>query len=230
MNAYVSNDLDVCIDSVLMNNYHANDRDYNVFHPSTIGGCIRKPVLDALYISKKQPSTRQLRVFDNGHDVHRRISRYFREAGVLVKDELVIDYPQLNVRGHSDDLILVDGNYYLVEVKTANNNSFNYYKRMNKPADSYYLQLQLYMHLANKIYDYNISAGYILIENKNTQDILVFRTEYDATLGDELEEKIKTINKYIQAGYIPPVEYDNTKFPCSWKGGCCDYYEYCWKD
>jgi hypothetical protein len=221
------------VNTSITSGYYGNPRSYNVIHPSTIGGCIRKAVMDSLYLTRSVPSPRELRVFDNGHHLHKRIEDYFEDSCMLVERELRLEYPELNVFGNTDALINIYNDNRLVELKSMKQSAFDYMvTKKKKPSESYVVQLQLYMHLINKIfkdkYGY-IKYGYIIAECKDNQEWVTYLMEYNPEFGIELEDRIRLINQCVSAGKLPDVEYYKGAFPCSWKNytGKCGYFNYC---
>lgn len=65
---------------MLKDKANADDRDYSHLHPSEVGGCPRANMFKILGIeSNSDFSCSTLLKFDNGHSVHDRIQRYFRQ-------------------------------------------------------------------------------------------------------------------------------------------------------
>src|SRR5690606_22314469 len=63
----------------------------NKLHPSTIGMCERRIVFDMIMVPKGEPSEQLLEIFDNGHAMHEKYQRKFKEMGILVKEEMPIE-------------------------------------------------------------------------------------------------------------------------------------------
>lgn len=68
----------------------ANDRKYDIFHPSAWGGCLRKVAYqyyngEEQFVIKRASniSLKGERIFDNGHSVHARWQKYLDGSGVL---------------------------------------------------------------------------------------------------------------------------------------------------
>jgi hypothetical protein len=220
---------EIC-DKVITDNHKSNDRDYSYIHPSAVAGCTRKIMYDHFsYTPAQQPETHSLRVFDNGHAVHQRLQNYFEKAHIQIKDELVLNVPQYNISGRTDSLIQVNDEYLLIEIKSANAKSFKFTEYKNCPSESHAFQLQLYMHLANKLYpEYKIKRGMVMYECKDNHKWLEFETPYVPELYDRIIERLEYINHLMYTKTLPPIEYDKKeKFPCSWETGRCNYYNYC---
>ena len=214
----------------------ANDRSYDVIHPSAIGYCIRKPVLDSLYYPCDMAPVDTLMVFENGHAVHSKIEKFFEGCKIQIEPELVLDYKPLNISGRTDSLIMVDGKHKLVEIKSMKDTSYDYQAYEGRPGKSFYSQIQLYFFLINELYidKYDrITEGYIICENKNDQGWQEWEVWYDQEEIDTLIEKIVLVNKCIVSGHIPPVDHNPAKFPCHWVEKkskihrYCDYYSFC---
>lgn len=117
------------------------------------------------------PSSRLRRMWDDGLDVQRRYIRYFRAMGILDEPEgwdedrgiEVIDW-EFGIIGHIDCRIWVpEGIRVPVELKAYADELFKRYRY--RPRFDHLHQLQMYIHLDGAPY------GYLLPENKNTQDI-----------------------------------------------------------
>jgi CRISPR/Cas system-associated exonuclease Cas4 (RecB family) len=197
-------------------------------HPSTIGMCQRKIVFDMLMVPKEQPGSRLMRIFDNGHSLHHRYEKLFKEMGILVKDEMKLEAD--NISGHTDAWIRVfsmespQGQDYLVELKSAFSKSFEWMQKNNKPKNEHRDQLTFYLHLVRK-QGIPIDKGIILVENKDTQEIWEFEMAYDPVLGHRLEEKANWCISLAQARTVPPIPPKHT--PSYYKCGMCDYNIYC---
>ena len=65
------------------------DREYNFYHPSELGKCLRKQqyyhygYLGLLNLKQKEFDSRILRLFDKGHNMHKRWISYFEDCGIL---------------------------------------------------------------------------------------------------------------------------------------------------
>lgn len=94
---------------------------------SSAGYCMRKLIFERLGVPpiEKLGDERKTRVFEAGHIFHKFIQDITREAGLSVAQELELQDAELMVRGHIDDLVLVDASIHedgdLLETKPAKN-------------------------------------------------------------------------------------------------------------
>ncbi len=107
-----------------------NDRAVNVNAPSQAGKCNR-----ANYYMRKQYSgdstldPRTQRIFDNGTYTHERLQAYLIEMELLYMDEVPILNDELNIQGHTDGFLNLDGGEVaILEIKSINDNNFNQLK------------------------------------------------------------------------------------------------------
>lgn len=140
---------------------------------SSAGYCMRLNIFRRLGVpmvpemEEKRATTQ--RVFSAGHIFHEWIQRLTREAGLSIAQEVELQDEELMIRGHFDDLVLVDqhikpdpellmGDHeyvgqklILYDYKTAHSDSFNYVK--NRPMGHYHtMQLATYMYMWRKLY------------------------------------------------------------------------------
>lgn len=82
----------------------ADNRDYSHLHPSEIGGCPRANMFKILGIEENSDfSVSTLLKFDNGHSLHDRIQKYFRDIGKINSNcGLVVDTIEKIENGHSE--------------------------------------------------------------------------------------------------------------------------------
>jgi len=190
------------IDEHMYNMQESSTRDNTKFHPSSIGSCVRQIVYTMLGTEVEPHEPRLMRVFECGHSMHERFERWFGELGIQIAPELVLDENspdetiarkcrELNVSGRTDSVIIIGDKLYLVELKSANSNMFKY--QLKQPKVQHLWQLQIYMYLTN------IHEGFLLYEDKNTQELKEFYIKYDPDLVAMLIERIKFVNECVEA-------------------------------
>lgn len=104
---------------------------------------------------------------DSGTDRHKRIEAAMQGAGVLTQSELDIICDDPPIYGKVDCVIDWKDTEYVGEIKTKDDEGFNYYKRSMKPSSYHVLQLLIYMKILKK------KKGLLIYENKNSHDILI---------------------------------------------------------
>lgn len=116
----------------------------------------------------EQNDPKGLANMDYGIISHERMNKLFEESDIEVVDverKLFIDHPP--VFGFIDIIIKYDGEDAVGELKTARQESWNYRQINMKPTDSHLVQILLYMAGSD------IGRGFLMYENKNTQELLV---------------------------------------------------------
>lgn len=147
----------------------------------------------------EKPAPQLKRIFENGNFVHQRYYKYFAEMGILRAVEIkAIDD---DLFAGTADCILSDnsGVIWLVDIKSCNSWVFKKLKEM-KPAHK--LQILGYMHFMN------INQGMVLYENKDDQDIKIFKIFLDDENSSLIKQKIASLrilkSDYIDKGIEPP--------------------------
>lgn len=142
--------------------------------------CLRCQVLSLLYhqAQGEQISTSLMRIFEQGNAIHEKWQRLFIRAGWSEWDELDFTrYSNEYMLSYTPDIIcripeFFDGEDMVGEIKSVN--TFQFKKMPRHP--SAWKQCQWYMHLTG------IKHGFVLSEDKNTQDFKVEIYDYDPKL------------------------------------------------
>jgi hypothetical protein len=214
------------------------------FPPNMIGQCSRKCVYHMLRLPvEKVFDPRLLRIFDNGDDVHERLTKYLAASGGLWRYEMVVHDENLRIKGRLDNILKLDedkydlldadknipGRPYLIgEIKSANNDTCRWMERDGEPNKKYVLQIMLYMHITG------IHKGVIIVERKDDQVILgPYYVDYDPVIAKEALDKVATCIGHVDCHTLPPREGTRKSSTC-WnykaKQPCCDYYDICWSE
>lgn len=208
--------------------YKKQTRPMRKLHPSTIGMCQRKIVFDMLMVPKELPNERLMRIFDNGHSLHHRYEELFGQMGILVQNEMKLEFDDIS--GHTDAWIQVyslenpTGQNYLVELKSAFSKSFEWMVKNNRPKKEHRDQLMFYLYLVQKM-GLPINKGIIFVENKDTQEIWEYELEYDPVLGQQLADKGDWCISLAKERQMPKIPPQHT--PSYYKCSICDYNFYC---
>lgn len=125
-------------------------RDYgDYWSASSAGYCMRKNIFDRLQVPYvNEEDGRKQRVFESGHIFHEWMQRITKNAGLSIASEVELIDDKLMIKGHFDDLVLVDEHLILYDYKTQNSRAFNY----KKPNMSHYhtMQLGTYLYMLRK--------------------------------------------------------------------------------
>ena len=107
----------------------------------------------------------------NGTLSHGRIEAAFKNSGISINSEFKLFHDDPPIFGYVDNFIQWKGDEIVVEVKTTNNEVFEYRKRTNKPKMGHVVQLLIYMKVLKK------SKGILVYENKNNHELLIIPVE-----------------------------------------------------
>lgn len=206
--------------------------------------CLRQQVISLYFkqLQGEQLPASLLRIFEEGNSVHEKWQRLFIRANYaepewLDRTQWDEDY-QLSF---SPDIICnipqIDKGFMVGEIKSVN--SFQYTKMEKHP--SAWKQLQLYLYLLRKQesketdvpFDLveNYRKGFVLCENKNTQDIKVEMYDFDMELVRpyvERLEKIKESAAWFLLSKKPPKRHELCDSPECKMASTCPMRDACW--
>lgn len=191
-----------------------------VVHPSEAGGCPRALGFSILGAPQdlETHDARMLRVFDVGHVVHRRLQGYLWEAklrgigGITnVWEDVAVKLPELVVAGELDCIIEISGKWrFVVEIKSMKHDQF---KALRAPKTEWIWQVHLYMACTG------IRAAYLLVEDKDTQDLVEFFVPFDPALMQKIAARIRNVLAVMRKKKLPSVDLNHCYF-CRYKGVC----------
>lgn len=181
-------------------------RQRTYYSPSGSKRCLRE---QALAISgmpgriDENPRTNSL--FDDGHWRHLRWHTIFLRMdryGLLKvhAQEEFVKYLPWYVAGTPDDVLEIDGEMYVIDVKGANDQVFREIQRTGRLPEhlsGYKWQLHNYMQALH------INKGILWFENKNTQEYHEMRVKRDPELVKQLRAQYKILRKHRKAGTLP---------------------------
>ena len=187
---------------------------------------------------------RMLRIFHNGENVHERLSQYFHNSNVTFLEEEEIPRDILDVHGRCDGIAMHEGTFVVVEFKSINA------RKVYKAKEEHEGQIMWYMHMwethRQKLLDgkkWDLSPveklllsskgsvkGEIIMESKQTQELFTFPMTLDTELIAKIRKWFIELQAHVDEKRIPPIIYNEKKFPCQWTGGRCAYWEKCHGD
>ena len=192
--------------------------------------------------------TSLLRVFEHGHSIHDMYQNKiigpsgvlygkWEKEGTIVKGfmpdkdwkyiEPRIVWKEYNLSGYCDGILCVDGQWAVLEVKSANSNSFKYMKATNTPRESHVKQAQLYLFAPNDLeLEHDLAGCLILYINKDTGEELEFFIKKDYSYVDELLTNISLAIKDLEHQVIPP-RLGECKTPKSKRAKNCISCSFC---
>jgi CRISPR/Cas system-associated exonuclease Cas4 (RecB family) len=99
------------------------------------------------------------------------LAKVFKDDNDNDTTEFKITHSDPPIFGYGDAIIDWEGEEIVAEIKTTNNEAFEYYKNNSRPKKSHVIQLLIYMKILQK------AKGVLIYENKNNHDLLVFPIE-----------------------------------------------------
>lgn len=197
------------------------------FHPSSLGtysgNCMRRAVYLLRGVAKKPNFTpRILTVFANGHAVHDRIQKTIEAAGMMLETEVKIEYEDPPISGHADGVILLPWNdrKILLEIKSANENTFSGRLKWKKGKDEHFAQANIYAYILG------IDTIWIMYENKDNQEFEIFEHKASPKKAETIIKKWRKAYAIFKEGELPERPYKPDNKACMY----CDLREYCFSD
>jgi len=184
-----------------INNYLAKqpiEEPRRYFGASSIG----KPCLRSIWYAYKgvdslpiEPKTQV--TFNIGKCLEEMVLEYLKQSGVFVisQGQFYQDSDVMELQGHVDGVIVLpDGSKAILELKTANDTSFNRFKShgLLPWSEVYYSQLQTYMGMSG------IHKGVLLALNKNTSEFHQECVIFDEIWYESLKWKAKNLRDAIE--------------------------------
>jgi len=199
------------------------ERDYGSYWSASAAGyCMRKQIFERLKVPRVKDDARKTRVFESGHIFHEWMQRITKDAGLSIAQELELQDEGLMVRGHFDDLVLVEGKLILIDYKTQSSRAFSYQK--DRPMSYYHkMQVGTYMYMLRQ--DQPVNHNHLTVEVRDGRpvkqyfDVLEARilkiskddlrmSEQQLLWSDELKQEVENywiaLNGYWGAKIIPP--------------------------
>lgn len=181
--------------------------------------CYRKQVLSFVFKGKEPFIPIGLRrIFKNGWSVHQKWQSLFEKAGIADAIEQRGESMLWSLLFTPDAIITIGKRKYVVEIKSVN--TYQFKNMSSHPSGE--KQLQLYMHQTS------IPHGFVLCEDKNTQEIKIFLSEYDPEKARPFVERMlnvkKYLSRYLETGKLPPCkcasQNDKLAERCAYKEAC----------
>lgn len=163
-----------------------------------------------------------------GTEAHERIQGLFERSGTLVEAERevsTIGHDTLPpIRGYVDLVINWQGEEVVGEIKTTSQESYVSKKAKSQGAGYHLLQVLIYMKVLG------LNKGFLLYENKNTQQMLIIPVTWNVANTALLEGAMDWMNKVYkswQDNKMPkrPARSENSVLCKS-----CPFKKHCWED
>lgn len=147
---------------------------------------------------------RSITNMDAGSDRHDRIQKALEHAGILIDNERATTFDDPPIFGYVDSFINWNGQEYIVEIKTCNDDAFNRHKSTKTASNYQILQLLIYMKIYKK------KNGILLYENKNTHEMLAIPVNINkdhVAFTEYLFDWMRKVWKAWQDKTIPQVPF-----------------------
>ena len=209
-----------CLDEFIAENRKGDKRNY--IGASSIGNPCERAIWYDYKGFPKSYSAKLCRTFEIGHALEDMILNMLVEAGITItvpygaKEKYHPPY----FDGHCDAIVVHDdGSRSILELKTANNSSFQTFKNkgLRQWNNRYYLQVQSYMGL------YDIKRAVVLAINKDTSDLHEEWVEYCPVTYDA----ILVTATLIHERQDPPARISES--PMNYICKSCQFYKECFK-
>ena len=153
--------------------------------------CYRELVLSFYYKKRKEELPTNLKkIFMEGNYIHKKWQHLFKLAGIAISIEKQHHIEEFDCYMTPDAEVKIGKTIYIVEIKSMNTFAFKHAVTHPKGAK----QCKFYMHYKG------IKNGFVLMEDKNNQDIKVQLIEYNPDDGDEEIKvcilRLKNIKRY----------------------------------
>lgn len=192
--------------------------------------CVRAQVLSLIYkqLQGEQISVGLKRIFEQGNAIHEKWQRMFLRAGYSEVHDL--DYTQFNDEyniSFTPDVICRIPKFYdgemIGEIKSVNTYQFQNIQRH----PSAYKQLQWYLKLNKR----GIKKGFVLSEDKNTQDFKLEVYDYDSLIVApfvDRAEQIKYYHERVLTEHKMVARPKDAKVPDCKRCSKCAMRDACW--
>jgi CRISPR/Cas system-associated exonuclease Cas4 (RecB family) len=148
-----------------------------------------------------------------GTKSHERIQQAMSDAGILVDSEFKVVSNDPPIFGFGDVILNWGGEELLGEIKTMQNEAFEYRKTAGKPKTGHLIQLLIYMKILNK------TKAVLIYENKNNHDLLILPVEvqagsYAVEWVNQAFEWMRSVRKAWENKQLPEKNYRSNSKIC----------------
>jgi hypothetical protein len=171
-----------------------------------------------------------------GNNFHNFIESVLKKTDVLRLSETTMEDEEHHIRARLDMIVEIEGQLYLVELKSAKQYSVKMMQQENSPDMEHQKQIQLYFHLYEKnkmkpeIYSVlkgrPINKGIIFYEDKDGHKITEFYVAKNPALIQELLRYADVLYAHVKKGEQPNFKFEPESRECMFK---CkpQYYALC---
>lgn len=185
------------------------------FYISEAGKCPRSIFFRFKQAPAREIEAERLRVFEYGNYIHQLILRPLFSLRLIRATEVDIK-PQEIITGRADAIISINGEPYVLDIKSISG-KIDLGKMLEPKLEDCY-QIQLYLHY------FGIKKGILLYLNKDTQEIKEFPIIYNEGIVKKLLVDFEKLKTKIESNIVPQRLID---FPENWQCRYCEFREIC---
>jgi CRISPR/Cas system-associated exonuclease Cas4 (RecB family) len=157
----------------------------------------------------------------NGSQAHDRIQDLFERTGTLVAKEVEVKLQDPPVRGFIDVMVRWDDEIVVGEIKTTRQEAWMVRHNSMMPSFNHLMQILIYMKGTGK------KQGFLLYENKNTQEFLIIpidMNEKNEKLLNDTLDWLRLVWKNWQDQTVPTQPFTKKNKICK----NCPVFDWCW--
>jgi CRISPR/Cas system-associated exonuclease Cas4 (RecB family) len=208
--------------------------------PSTDFACQKRAYLSikhsgpkALPINEKDFSYTNEIAKDAGNAYHLLIQKYFSEMNIVRLNETTFEDEKLKIKSRIDNLIEIDNQLYLVEIKSVKSYAIHMMESEGAINGEHLKQVNCYFHLLDLNKDREdiskilngrtVTKCILLYINKNDQKLSEYVVDKDNDLIDEIIRYSKFVWKSVEDNEEPKTPFSPEDYECTY----CPFYLYC---
>lgn len=189
--------------------------------------CYREQVLSLFYKMNQgeQLPIKLLKIFAQGNAMHEKWYTLFRQQGIAVAIERSLFLPQYDLSFTIDAVLSLFNEEIVCDIKSQNTYMFKRDKGHSKGEK----QVNFYLWALSKYTGVPHRKGFVLVDDKNDQNIKVVPVEYDKGKVKPYVERLKEIqrlkNVFLEEHKAPPRKFQDKD--CK-KCSQCNMRDACW--
>lgn len=193
---------------------HQEDRPQTKFYISDAGKCQRQIFFKFKQAPKEKKDPRIMRIFEAGEWLHRYVYNILYQSKIGAITEVPMPQNEM-ISGRTDAIICLDGENYILDIKTINGMQF---RGLKQAKDEHQFQVQLYMHF------FDVKKAILLYIDKDKQELKEFVINYDEDLVKTLLDGLDELKVNLEKDVVPGVLID---YPQNWQCSYCQYRSIC---
>ncbi len=218
-------------------------------HPSSVSSCLR-----ALYYRWKNAEItdptqpKDIWRMYMGTWVHQMYANLLKETGMTVEAEVELTYHDERlaypIHGFLDNMIVVNGIKYGVELKTVFGYGAKAIQISGKPREQDEMQMKTYLSIMPEL-DYMIASYLARDSFYRTEFMFTMNKEERKSFLDFIVSKFMRLEDYVEQNVLPDreyqvcikdrefkdsVQYKNTKYKSDWQCMYCNRRSLCWAE